>query len=496
VIALVEALLRARVPFCAWKSNEHLTAACAGETDLDLLVDREHATVLREIVAGLGIKALVPPVDGRHPATEHFLGLDDATGTLFHVHVQYELVLGEKYIKNYMLPMERVFLDSTQQLTGVPVPRPEVELAVLATRTLLKYRLRDIVKDTLHVRSPGVPAETRAEIAWLRNRTTIADVRALLQQPDGVLPVEPICAFLELVERTTRGGTAPFRLRAQVRRALRPYRRRGTARAGIAYARGAWLRGRRLRTKPADLRMMPVAGGGAVAFVGPDGSGKSTLTGAVDGWLGWKLQTRVYYLGSKAPSVRSRALYIVFRALRRTHRASSARFEHGAELSAPIAGVRDTVRALHCLSIGRDRSRRYRRALREARTGRVVIFDRFPLESLSRREDHRLFDGPQIPSVLPASRHPIARWLAAAEARLYRQFRLPEHVVMLEVEPDVAIARKPDHDEQVVTTKCEALGELVHLAEAEEGVHVARVDANQPADVVLREVKDVVWHVV
>jgi hypothetical protein len=495
VIALVEGLLRARVSFCAWKSNEHLSAACAGDTDLDLLVDRAHAELLREVVAGLGIKALTPPVDGRHPATEHFLGLDDATGRLFHVHVQYELVLGEKYIKNYVLPLERELLDSPVPLAGIPVPRPEVELAILAARTLLKYRLRDVVKDTLHIRSPGVPAETRVEIDWLRSRTTIADVRAMLEAGEPVLPVAPICGLLETIDRTSRPGTAVFRFRTELRRALRQYRRRSRGRALLAYARGSWLRSRRLRGTPADLRMMPVAGGAAVALVGSDGSGKSTMAGDLDRWLGWKLQTRVCYLGSKAPSVRSRALYIAFRALRRTHRASTVRFQHGPQLSTPIAGARDTMRALHCLSIGRDRVRRYERAVRDARSGRVVIFDRFPMESLSGRDDHRLFDGPQIPSVLPAPRASVTQKLASAEARLYRHFRLPEHLLMLEVDPEIAIARKPDHLPEVVNAKCEALGELADLAEAAAGLSVARIDANQPADAVLRNVKDVLWHV-
>ena len=70
-----------------------------------------HAAAFRAVAGRLGIKALIPPADGRHPATEHYLGLDDATGRLFHVHVQYLLVLGERYAKNYILPLEHAFLD-------------------------------------------------------------------------------------------------------------------------------------------------------------------------------------------------------------------------------------------------------------------------------------------------------------------------------------------------------------------------------------------------
>jgi thymidylate kinase len=495
-LALVEALREKRVAFCAWKSNEHLAAALAGETDLDLLVDRADAPAFREVAGRLAVKALIPPADGRHPATEHYLGLDEATGRLFHVHVQYRLVLGERYAKNYILPLEQELLDGVTVLDGMPIPPADIELAILATRALLKYRFRDIVKDALRIRSPGVPIETRAEIAWLERRTTRAQLRARLESGDGVLPVGPICCFLETIESGRRSGVRLLRIRSQLRRALRPYRRRGYLRARVAYARGAWLRRRRLRRAAPDLRMMPVEGGASLALVGPDGSGKSTMANAIDSWLGWKLQTRVHYMGSKEPSSRSRALYMLFRALRRTHRASLARFEGRSRLTEPIASARDTVRALHSLSIGGDRARRYRKGVRDARSGRVVIFDRFPLDRLSPSADIRVFDGPQIASVLPGPMARVPRTLAAAEARLYGQFRLPEHVVLLCVDPDVAIARKPDHLREVLAAKCDALAVISELAEKVAGVQFARIDANRPSDQVLSDIKRVVWDVI
>jgi thymidylate kinase len=496
VVALVGALEQASVSFCVWKSNEHLAAAAAGETDLDLLVDRAHAAAFREVVAQLPIKALTSPPDGRHPATEHYLGFDEATGRLFHVHVQYQLVLGEKYAKNYILPVERQLLDATELLDRFPVPRPEWELAILATRALLKYRNRDVVKDVLHIRSPGITAEIHREIAWLEQRTTIEAVRDALRSGDGVLPAPTICAFLERIERSPRSGIAMLRLRSELRRALRPYRRRSRGRALLAYARGAWLRRRVLRRRAAELRMLPVTGGTTVALVGPDGCGKSTMVGALDDWLGWKLQTRVYYLGSKQPSRRSRALYLLFRALRRSQRAAAVRFHDRGLITRPLAGARDTVRALHCLSIGRDRARRHERAQQDAHAGRVVIFDRFPLEALSSAEAHRVFDGPQIPSVIPPPVTPAARVLISFETRLYRKFRVPQRLVMLRVEPETAAARKPDHAREVLAAKCTAFEALAALANTADDVDAVAVDADQPAEQVLAEIKRAVWDVI
>jgi thymidylate kinase len=311
-----------------------------------------------------------------------------------------------------------------------------------------------------------------------------------------ILPAEPICEFLRCVERTPRAGRQFLRLRSEMRRALRPYRRRTAAHARLAYARGMWQR----RTRPGfnvnDLRMTPVAGGAVVALLGSDGAGKSTMAVAIDDWLGWKLQTRRYYLGSKAPSRRSRSIYVLFRMLRRTHRSSTVRFSGRERMTEPIGVARDTVRALHCLSIERDRAHRYRRAMRDARSGRIVIFDRFPIASLGDRQQHSLFDGPQISSLFPAPMGRLRRSLDAIERRLYRQFRLPEHLVMLHVDSEVAVARKPDHVREVLVDKCDAFDALARRASTTDGMHVVCVDANAPSHVVLADIKRAVWDVI
>ncbi len=493
VAEVLDALADARISYCAWKSNEHLDAALAGQTDLDLLVDRADAAVLADVFGRHDIKRILPPPDMCHPATEHFLGFDRPSGELFHLHVQYQLVLGQKYIKNYTIPLERQFLQSVSFLHGVPVPRPELELAVLATRALLKYRVRDVVKDVLRIRSPGVPAETRQEIEWLEARTTIARVRVAVEEHRDVLPPDPICTFLERLGTEPRSGLLFLRLRSQLRRALRPFRRRRSGAALLAYARAGWRRRQHLSIHRPDVRMAPQSGGATIALVGSDGSGKSTTAGALDGWLGWKLQTGVRYMGSKAPSQRSRLLYVGFRALRRTHRATADRLGPGSRRARPVAEARDVLHALHYLSIGRDRARRYQRALADARAGQVVIFDRFPMESLSSRPADRLLDGPQIASGLQQPAGRLARKLAPMEERLYEQFRLPDHLIVLTVEPEIAVARKPDHEQEVLHAKCRAAIGLAAMAESRPDVHVARVDANRSADAVLSEVKSEVW---
>jgi hypothetical protein len=260
----------------------------------------------------------------------------------------------------------------------------------------------------------------------------------------------------------------------------------------VLYARGAWARRRRFRRDERGTKLQLATGGTTIGLVGADGAGKSTAVDTVNRWLGWKLDTGTYYMGSKAPSQRSRGLYIAFRALRRGHRSRSARVGADARTTRGLHRARDVALALHHLSIGRDRTRRHRRARRAAETGSVVIFDRFPLEALRSADAHRLLDGPQIAIALDGRESHLVRALGATEERMYRQFGLPDQLIALHVSPDVAVARKPDHAREVVGTKSDAVASMASAAQRR-GAHVHDVDANRSLDAVLLDVKREVW---
>lgn len=493
LLACLGELADERVRHCSWKSNEHLLAALAGETDLDLLVDRHDAAGFTAVASRHDLKRVLPPPSAAFPAMEHYLGLDRPSGRLFHLHVHFQLVLGARYVKNHHLPIERELLDRTRTLSGIPVPPAKLELGMLVARTLLKYRARDVVKDVLGVRAPGIPLETQAEIEWLLGGRDGDRIESGLDPIGTVVPADIIASFLETVARDPRSGLHLVRLRARLRRALRHVRRHHGLRAGGTYALGLWTHRRRLVAGRRRPPAMALSGGGTtVALIGADGSGKSTVAAEVARWLGWKLDARVHYLGSKASSPPTDWLYLGFRALRRSHRAVSRRLGEGSPAAWPMAALRDLALALHHLSVGRDRRRHHARARRHARTGGIAVLDRYPLACLSDRPAHRLLDGPQIAAVLGPSLGWLGRALSEVEARSYRRFGLPDHLVLLDVDPLVAAHRKPDHRLEVIGAKARAAAELATLAEAA-GADVVRVDANRDLDSVLLDVKRRLW---
>jgi hypothetical protein len=49
--------------------------------------------------------------DRDHPATLSFLGYDQGSGQLIHLHLHFRLVIGERLLKNYRIPWEEVLLN-------------------------------------------------------------------------------------------------------------------------------------------------------------------------------------------------------------------------------------------------------------------------------------------------------------------------------------------------------------------------------------------------
>nr|MBA2725420.1 hypothetical protein [Actinomycetota bacterium] len=267
--ALLDALRERGVRYCLWKSNLRLAHALTGQTDLDLLIDRRDSGAFREVLVHHPVKPMVPSPHATYPGMHHLLGFDSATGQLFHLHVHYQMVLGEQYVKNHRFPMEQDFLGSIRVLDGVPVPSAALELAILAVRALLKYRARDVVKDVLNIRTPGLAADIRNEIGWLLQQTSVEEVRAELNAAEAPLPVESICDFLEIAQGAPRSGYKLLRLRGRLRRTVEGMQRGGRLPARATYLRAAWRNRRRFRRGRSDYyAMSPVGGGFGVALIG------------------------------------------------------------------------------------------------------------------------------------------------------------------------------------------------------------------------------------
>lgn len=481
-------LNRHNVRYCHWKSNLRLEKGMQGRTDLDLIVDHKDERLFNRILAENDVKPILPPPGKDYPGIENYLGYDQLSGNLFHLHIHYKLVLGEQFVKNYHLPLERQFLDPVRWRHGVRIPKPELEIIVLSLRALLKYRDRDALKDILSIRSPGIPADIRQEITWLLEQTSVESITQTLNELDEAVPVNIVKEFLGTFGEASRNGWKYLQLRRLARQALKPHQRYSRLTASLKYFQAVW-RQQRLFNFSTERKMTLPDKGLSLAFIGADGAGKSTMSRLISGWLTWKLDVHQYYLGSKQPSWLSSELYLFFRIFRRGHRTISGLLGEQNIFSRMLENIRQALLASHYLSIGFDRYRRYRKGRKNARTGSVVIYDRYPLKAP--------LDGPVIYQFHAGKKGTILNAFARFEKYLYRKIDCPDYFLVLDISPQAASARKPDHDQAAIEEKIQV---LAHLTTAVENNNirnrVIHINADMQFEEVVFNLKNEIWNVI
>ena len=274
------------IVYCQWKSNEHLAASMVGDTDLDLLVDRKAAQALARILSELDAKRFVVAPFHGYPGVEDYVCFDSHSGKLIHLHIHYQLTVGEKYLNGYRLPWEEIVL-STRVLDErheIYVADPHVELVLLVTRAAVKLRGRDLLLGML--RRTYFPYKMLVEFAWLARRIErerlldvarrLVGARAaalLLEMVDAPPAKRRLVAFRRSSEPSLRGYRTYGAWGARVRRWLREAR-----------TLWWWVENRYNRVPKNSSRTCP-QGGVTIAFVGGDRAGTSTIATAIAEWL-------------------------------------------------------------------------------------------------------------------------------------------------------------------------------------------------------------------
>lgn len=481
------------IEYCHWKSNRNLDRALSGLTDLDLLVERSQSQHFKEILHQCGCKPIVSPPGKQYPAIEDYLGYDTDSGRLFHLHVHYQLILGEQFVKNYRLPLERKFLESARISHGVKIVSPELEVIVLAIRALLKYRDSDVVKDVLSILSPGLPHHIRQELEYLLRQTTFEHIAAVLKEEVKFVSPGIVLGFLKAASESPRSGYKFYQMRRDLRRDLAAFRRYSHWRAMGKYFQAS-LSGYLPFGRSFPAKKKPASGGVLIALVGADGAGKSTLISELRHWLSWKLEVQVCYMGSGERLSRlSRVFRLNSRVFARLHRACGALVGEKNALCRASGRMHRLTQALYELSIAVTRYRRYLAGRRRAAQGAIVVCDRYPLQSIHRvmGDMHPPMDGPRIAWMCQGEEiKGITAHLSKKEQAIYQHIDPPDYMVVLHVSPDVSLGRKPEHTPQEIAPKIEAIERM-----SRGGLQIIDIDADQPLQRTLLQVKEAVWNI-
>jgi thymidylate kinase len=485
LLEVLNAFHRQQVSYCYWKSSRRLHAGFGGRADVDLLVARNDQHRVQLILLERDFKLFPSVADRDHPATLSFLCYDVRGGQLIHLHLHFQLIVGERLLKNYRIPWEEVLLTGAILHPTLPIRilEPTSEAVLLVVRACLELRRLDLMTLWAWQATTRKFALDRAEIAARVDRTKLRELAAELLNED----------LAELVADAFYGEQpleTQSRLRRRMRKHCAAYRSYNAVEARVRSAGRAllWVAGglnKHVLHAPRPWNRRAPGGGCMVAMIGVDGSGKSTLVATMRAWLGSKVDVVPIYLGTGdgRPSLWLRpfklAVPLIMRVLKSKPKGASQGKISG-HAPGPLYKILLMVWAV---AVALDKRKKLAAARRGTNRGLIVLADRYPQNQI-----RGFNDGPLLTRL-----NVVPHWLRRFERAAYDLAdRLPpDLVIKLVVTPDTAARREPEMDPAIIRERIAALQRLEFP-----GARVVCVDAEQPLAEVIRAVKYEIWRLI
>lgn len=473
---------RQRISYCCWKSSRRVHRGLTGEADLDLLVAKEDQHRGQAILLGQGLK-LFPAVACRsHPSILSYLGYDEPSGRIVHLHLHFRLVAGNSLLKNYRLPWEEAVLARAVIHPTLPIRilDPTDEALLLIVRSCLESRWSDPIafRDWRTVKDKF--ALDRRELAARVGRSTFASRAAELLDHDladmlaDAIYGEPTQQDQRRIRRRLQSHFAAYRTYNALEAGLRSLGRAALWAAGSLNKRFYWA--------PRPWSRRAPGGGCVVAVLGVDGSGKSTVVATIREWLGQEVDLVPIYFGTGGgrPSLVLWPFKLMVPLITFFIRTKPKGASHGKISDRGPGLLYSVLLMVWATMVAIEKRIKLSAAHRGANRGLVVLTDRYP--------QYEILGFNEGPLMSRLTRVP--RWLRRFEAAAYcLAHRLPpDLVIKLVVTPETSAKREPDMDPGVIRTRIADLPRLVFP-----GARVVCIDAEQPLSDVIRAVQREIW---
>lgn len=484
LISLLDSFESQKVGYCCWKSSLRAPRGMTGASDLDLLIARPDRQKATELLLAFGFKQWPDASGCDHPAIANFLGWDESTGLIHHVHIQFKLVFGHSLLKSFRLPAEDQFIARSVRHPTEPlrVLHPVDEALLLVVRTQIESRWLDPI--ALRHRA-NLWQKAAGDLAALASIVERADIRERAAQLFSPRLANEIADQLNL----SAGEFRRRRLRGRIARELSIYRMYGGA--------GAFLRilardtlwavraiNRRYLRWPHAWRRRAPGSGIVISIVGLDGSGKSTLVREVNRWLGAEVDIMPCYFGTGdgEPSLFFRPFKAVSRWVARVVRTRPKGASHGVVSDRPPGLAYSVLFAVWAVVVAIEKRQKILATQRGAGRGLVVVTDRYP-----QNEIQEFNDGPLLHRLL---RCPA--WLRRFEASVYEmaQRARPDLLIKLQVGRETVVQREPQMVKSIIDQRIAWLNELTFSS-----TRVVSIDATRALEEVHRHAKREIWSI-
>lgn len=466
------------IRYIHWKSNEHLEAALNGDTDLDIMVHQDDYKRFIQIIQENGFSLYQSVGEQSYISISDYLLLDSESQKILHIHLHKGLMIGRKFYKEYLIPIEECYYNEAIFDSNYPVKimNPAQEFVTLWLRyalktTVLKYTLKrfSISKDFLR------------ESQWLEQKIDKESLSNVIKDFDLDIEGELLDTFNEFIS-SNKSTCSTIRLIKKIRKMLKKHKTEHFTGLKYIYVRLKMIFRYILQCKlymPVPYRRVNPNGGEIIALVGSDGAGKSTVLDSLETSLKKKIDVYHQYLGSGdgRSSLLRAPMQFIKNILKTSKKTSSG--EKSTEKNVTSFKELSPAKVIWALVLAFEKKNKLKRVWKAKARGMIVICDRYP-----QREVVGINDGPLLFSWIN-SKKKIKRSLAEWEMQVYKlaESYKPDILIKLIVEPEIAIMRKPHEDLNNIKQKTEIIKKINIPAKK-----IVVIDANKPLERVLENV--------
>lgn len=451
------------IVYCHWKSNEHLDASFKGDTDFDVLFNRNQKAEVKELFCQNGFILFNPPFNRRYHEIEDFIAIDYKQKKIIHFHTHYALEIGTSGLKEYRFNIEEEVLDTRvfSKIYDCYLINPRYELLLLILRLSLK--VKSSWKSKFKTNREVIHANI--EFDWLKKRVSFEQFMSLIGELEIPYKKEDISNIY------TNGFDFEtfYSISLQKNKIKNLEKDKFFNRLFKKWTKWVYFQyGRVMRKTGLSYvvkRRVNPEGGFSIAVLGSDGSGKSTQMKELKKIFSTKIDVESFYLGSNKGSrsgfrklldfIEDKNLYFNIRALERI------------------------LNLLFALTIGFEKKVRLKKALKLKKKGVLVLFDRFP-----QTDNYTFNDGPLLKKAIN-SKNIIYKSIGRYEKKLYSPSldKYPDIIIKLIADPNV-LAKRRDMSLEQINTKQNSIIELTF----ENKVPIVKIDANMSIEEVTSEI--------
>lgn len=486
------------IRYVHFKSNVNLDYSFEKTGDFDVLVDPLRQSDVCSALLSLHAKQMNTVNDKRYPGVDNWLLFDPQSGRIHHLHLHYQLMSGKAYIKEYCIPWRELLFETRvyDEKWKLYVSDPSLELILLSVRTVIKAHFSDRVK--AHIGLYRTHKSLQQERAYLIEHAKEEKLDEYLDRLFGSTGADKI---RKIVLRERIGSGEFLRLSKVVRRNLAADRRMSGVRAGwlstVRTFRYLYNRVMKKCDSFVSMKKTSMSKGAIIAFVGVDGSGKSTTSKEIYKWLSKQFDCKKVYMGLGDGKTTFLAA-VMKKGRKLTKKGSSGNSESINSKNAvnvkPVSFFRNPRKYIKkrllisaIYSVEKNNEKNMRRMHRFRINGGISLLDRYPQIELPNKND-----GPKIDAyrqIIRADRFLDRMVRKEAERMQIVKKVKPDLVFRLNITAQESMRRKDDQtDITVVEGKISDLESITF-----QNARIIDIDATQPYEQELLEIKQAIW---